>query len=339
MRSFSFLVAAVASLACTASARADAVSDFYHGKTVTLMISGSAGGGYDVLGRAVAKHLGKYIPGAPTVVVKNAPGAGGILLTNQMFNTVPKDGTIIASVQNNTPFEPLYGTKEADYDARRFLYVGSPSAEVALIAVWSGAGVATLDDARRRELTMGSSGKNSTPSFFARLANETLGTKLKIIVGYPGQNDALLAMERGEIDGYPSAFYNSLMSTRPTWIAEGKVKLLVQFGAKKEPAIEAVPLASDIARNDDDRKLIDASAAPLALGRPYILPPGTPPERVAAMRKAFADVMRDPDFQAENERAQLGANRPQTGEELEAIIHRTYDTAPAVLDRLRALLQ
>lgn len=333
------LRAALPLIAVAASARADATADFYRGKTVTLMISGSSGGGYDVLGRAVAKYLGRHLPGNPAVVVKNVPGAGGILLTNQMFNTTPRDGTVLASVQNNTPFEPLYGTKEADYDARRFNYIGSPSAEVAVMTVSSAAGVATIEDARRRDLNMGSSGQNSTPSFYARLANETLGTRQKIIVGYPGQNDALLAMERGEIDGYPSAFYNSLMSTRPTWIRDGKVRLIVQFGAKREPAIDATPLATDFARGDEDRRLIEAASAPLAIGRPYMMPPGVPEERVAAIRRAFLDTLRDPDFQADNEKAQLGANNPQSGAELEETIRRAYETPPAVLDRLRRLLQ
>ncbi len=329
-------VCVAASLAVVA-ARAETVADFYRGKTITLMVSGSAGGGYDTLARAIARYLGRHVPGDPAVVVKNVPGAGGLVLVNQLFHTVPRDGTALASLQNNAPFEPLYGTREADYDARQMIYIGSPSAEVALMAVWNGSSVKTLDDARAHEVTMGASGQNSTPSFYGRLANETLGTRQKIVLGYPGQNEALLAMERGEIDGYPSAFYNSLMAIRPTWIAEGKVRLLVQFGAKKEPAIESVPLAADLARNDDDRRLIEAASAPLAIGRPYAMPPGVPADRVAAMRRAFAETLADPEFVAENIRSNLGANRPQPGEELEATIGRTYDSPPQVVERLRQL--
>ena len=322
-----------------ARAVADPVADFYAGKTVTLAVSGSAGGGYDTLGRAVARYLGRHIPGNPAVVVKNIPGAGGILLMNQMYNTAPRDGTWLASAQNNTPFEPLYGTKEAEYDARKVIYIGSPSAEVALLAVMSSTGARTIADARAKPLNMGSSGRNSTPSFYARLANETLGTKLNIIVGYPGQNDALLAMERGEIDGYPSAFYNSLMSTRPTWIAEGKVNLLAQFGAAKEAAIADTPWATELARNAEDRALIEAASAPLGVGRPYVMPPGVPADRVAAMRRAFLDAMDDPEFQADNRRAQLGANKPQSAEELMAGVEKAYAAPPAVIERLRKLLQ
>jgi tripartite-type tricarboxylate transporter receptor subunit TctC len=332
------LAATLGALFAASAARADAVSDFYAGKTVTLAISGSAGGGYDVLGRAVARFLGRHIPGNPAVVVKNVPGAGGLLLMNQTYNTAPRDGTWLASAQNNTPFEPLYGTKEAEYDARKFNYVGSPSAEVALFAVMAGRGVRDIADARAKAINVGSSGRNSTPSFYARLANETLGTKQNIIVGYPGQNDGLLAMERGEVDGYPSAFYNSLMSTRPTWIADGVVRLIVQFGSAKEPAIADTPWATELAANADDRALVEAGSAPLGVGRPYLMGPGVPADRVAAMRRAFADVMRDPDFQAENRRAQLGANKPQSAEELMAGVEKAYAAAPGVIARLRQLL-
>jgi tripartite-type tricarboxylate transporter receptor subunit TctC len=166
---------------------------------------------------------------------------------------------------------------------------------------------------------------------------ETLGVKLKIIPGFPGQNDALLAMERGEIDGYPSAFYNSLMATRPTWIAEKKVKLLVQIGAEREPAIADVPFAADLARNAEDKLLIEQGAAPLAVGRPYMLPPEVPPDRVEAMRAAFMATMKDPDFLAEQDKLQLGANQPKSGAQIQEIVARAYRSPSAVLDRLKKL--
>jgi tripartite-type tricarboxylate transporter receptor subunit TctC len=323
---------------CFSPAPAEPVADFYQGKTVTLVTSGSVGGGYDVLARLVAKHLPKHLPGNPTVIVKNMPGAGGLVATNYMYSVAPKDGTMLASPQNNVPFEPLYGTKEARYDATKFNWIGSPAPEVSILTVWHASPVNTVEDARHHELLMGSSGLNSTPSFYGRIFMETLGVKLKIIVGYPGQNDALLAMERGEIDGYPSAFYNSLMATRPTWIKEKKVKLLVQIGAEKEKAISDVPFARDLATNAEDKLLIDQAAAPLAVGRPYVMPPDVPQERVDAMRGAFMATIKDPEFQAEQERLQLGANAPQTGEQIQAIVEKAYKSPPAVIDRLKALV-
>jgi tripartite-type tricarboxylate transporter receptor subunit TctC len=247
----------LAALPSAGTAQADPVADFYRGKTVNVLIGVGVGGEYDLQARLVARHIGKHIPGNPTVVVKNMPGAGGIVAGNHLYNAAERDGTVIACVQNNVPFEPLYGTKQAQYDATKFNWLGSPSTEVALITVWHTTPVNTVEDAKTYELKLGSSGANSTPSFYARLASEALGVKIKLVVGYPGQNEALLAMERGEIDGYPSAFYNSLMATRPTWIKEKKVKLLVQFGAAKESALPDVPFAPDLAKNPDDKLLIE----------------------------------------------------------------------------------
>src|SRR6266550_2451517 len=173
---------------------AQPAAGFYKGKAVTLVVSSSPGGGYDTMARTIAKYLGRHIPGNPRVVVSNMPGAGGIVAMNYFYRSALKDGTFIATVQNNTPFEPLLGTKEARYDATKFNWLGSPSVEVGLIVVWKTAPANSIADLKTREITMGSSGANSTPSFYARLINETLGTKMKLVVGYPGQNEAYLAM-------------------------------------------------------------------------------------------------------------------------------------------------
>ncbi len=209
-------VALGAALLLWASA-ALAQTDFYRGKTITLVVSSSAGGGYDIMARTIARYLGKHIPGNPRVMVTNMPGAGGIVAMNYLYRSAPKDGTYIAGVQNNLPFEPLLGTREAMYDPTKFNWLGSPSIEVGLIAVWKSVPVNTVEDLKQREIAVGSSGANSTPSFYARLLNETLKTKMKIVVGYPGQNEVYLAMERREVDGFPSLFYNTLNATRPNW--------------------------------------------------------------------------------------------------------------------------
>ncbi len=320
------------------AARADAVADFYKGKTVTLIVSGSPGGGYDTLARLVSKFLGKHLPGNPSILVRNMPGAGGIVATNHMFSVAPRDGTVIASPQANVPFEPLYGTQQADYDATKFNWLGSPAPEVSILTIWHTVPVNTWQDAIKRELVMGASGANSTPAFLGRIFMETLGIKLKIIPGFPGQNDALLAMERGEIDGYPSVFYNSLMATRPTWIPEKKVKLLVQIGAEREPAIADVPFVADLAKNAEDKLLVEQSAAQLAVGRPYMMPPGVPQDRVEAMRAAFMATIKDPDFQAEQDKLQLGANQPKSGAQVQEIIVRAYQSPPQVLERIKKIL-
>ena len=320
-------------------AQADAVEDFYKGRTVSLIVSSPSGGGYDTLARLLVRYIARHIPGQPTVVIRNMPGAGGIVATNHLYSIAAKDGSVIGSVQNNTPFEPLFGTKEAQYDANKFIWLGSPSVETSVLTIWHTSPVNNIDDARRIELKMGSSGTNSTPSFYARLLNQTLGTKLRLIVGYPGQNDALLAMERGELDGYPSVFYNSLVATRPQWLPEKKVKLLVQYGAEKLPQLPDVPFIMDLLTNDEDKQLWRIAVGPIATGRPYLLPPGVPADRAAAMRKAFWSAINDPEFLADQAKANLGADTPRTGEQIQSLIAQAYQSSPAVIERVKKLQQ
>ena len=222
-------------------ALAQSPADFYKDQTVTIILSSAPGGGYDAVARTLATHLPKHIPGSPTVVVKNMAGAGGIVAANFLYNVAPKDGLTIGGLQNNVPFEPLFGTKEANFDPTKFIWLGTPSQETAILTVWHTAPVDKWQQAKTTELTMGSSGNNSTPSFYGRLLNEVLGTKLKIIVGYESQTHAFLAMERDEINGYPSVFYNSLMATKPTWLKEEKVKLLVQMGLERSRKSRTCP--------------------------------------------------------------------------------------------------
>jgi tripartite-type tricarboxylate transporter receptor subunit TctC len=320
-----------------ASASAQSVADFYRSKTVTVVVSTSSGGGYDTLARTIARHIGRLIPGNPTVVVRNMPGAGGITAVNWLYNTAEKDGSVIGLVQNGTPLEPLFGTKAARYDATKFNWLGTPSYEVSMVLVWNTVPVDTVDDLRKRETTMGASGANSTPAFYTRLLNAVLGTRMKLIVGYPGQNDAFLAMERGELDGYPSVFYSALTSTRPTWLKEKKAKPIVQYGPQRLKELPQVPFATDLLTNEDDKLMMQAASAPQALGRPLLLPPDVPADRVAAMRKALADTFNDAQFKADAAKIGLIVNAPQTGPQLQEVIARAYASPARVVERIRKL--
>jgi tripartite-type tricarboxylate transporter receptor subunit TctC len=313
-----------------APARSDPIADFYSGRTVTIVVSTSAAGGYDTLARAI-------VPGNPTVIVRNMPGAGGLTATNYLYAAAERDGSVLGLVQNNPPFEPLFGTAEARFDPRRFNWLGTPSAEAAMVLVWHGVPVYSLDDLRRRDTVMGATGANSTPAFFARLLNATLGTRMKIIPGYPGQNDAFVAMERGEIDGYPSVFYSALSSTRPTWLADKTARAIVQYGPDKLPELAGVPFALDLVDDPADKILLQTAFAPLSIGRPLLMPPGVGAERVAAMRKALRETFADPDFIAEGRKIGLSLNDPRSGEELLGVIERAYDSPPPVIERLRKL--
>jgi tripartite-type tricarboxylate transporter receptor subunit TctC len=320
-----------------APAQADAVADFYKGRAVTIVVSSSAAGGYDTIARAVARHMGKHMPGGPAFIVRNMPGAGGMTATNFLYNNADKDGTVIGLVQNNTPFEPLFGTKEARYDPVKFNWLGSPSSETAMVLLWHTVPVNSVAELKTREVAVGVSGANSTPAFFTRLLNATLGTRMKPINGYPGQNDVLLAMERRELDGHPSAFFNSVRSTRPNWLRDKTAKAILQYGPEKLAELPNVPFAPDLVGSEEDNLVMQAAFAPLALGRPFLMPPGIPPERVAALRHAFAATMTDSEFLAESEKMGLGLNAPRSGEQMQSVMERTYQSPPQVIDRLRQL--
>jgi tripartite-type tricarboxylate transporter receptor subunit TctC len=327
------LCALAGACAGATAARADAVTDFYAGRTVTIVVGSAAAGGYDT----VARHIGKHMPANPGFIVRNMPGAGGMTATNFLYNNAEKDGGVIGLVQNNTPFEPLFGTKEARYDAVKFNWLGSPSSETAMVLLWHAVPVNSIAELRAREVAVGVSGANSTPAFFARLLNATLGTKMKAINGYPGQNDVLLAMERGEVDGHPSAFVSSVRSTRPTWLRDRTAKAIVQYGAGRLAELGDVPFALDLVADDENRLVMQAGFAPLALGRPFVAPPGVPPERLAALRQAFAATIADPAFLAEGEKLGLEINAPRGGEQIRDVVERAYHSPPSVIDRLRQL--
>jgi tripartite-type tricarboxylate transporter receptor subunit TctC len=322
---------------CTSPAAADEVEDFYRGKTVTIIVSNPPGGGYDLLSRTIAPTLAKYIAGKPSVIVQNMPGASGILATNHLFTIAPKDGTVIGGVSNTVPFEPLLGTAEARFDPLAFNWLGSPTVETGLLGVWHTVPVNSIDGAKTREVTIASNGPHSTPTFYAKLLNETLGTKLKLVMGYPGQNEFNLAMEKGEVDGTSSLFYSSLVGTRPAWLTEKKIRLLVQYGFEKHPKLPDVPFATDLARNPDDVSLMQAAYAALGVGRPYIMPPGVPAARVRAIQQALSATFKDADFLARAQSLQLETAAAKTGDQLRDIVGRAYAISPAVKARLKAL--
>jgi tripartite-type tricarboxylate transporter receptor subunit TctC len=320
-----------------AAAPARAQTEFYRGKTVTIVVSTSAGGGYDAMARTIARHIGRHVPGNPNVLVRNMPGAGGIAAVNWLFNVAEKDGTILGLVSNATPLEPLFGTKEARYDAPRFNWLGTPSFETAMVLLWHAVPVNSVADLKMRETNMGASGANSTPAFYTRLLNATLGTRMKLIAGYPGQSDALLAMERGELDGYPSVFYSALTSTRPAWLAGKQAKAIVQYGPERLKELPGVPFAPDLLTSEDDKLLMHTAFAPLALGRPLLMPPNVPPERVAAMRKALFETFADSAFQTDAEKIGVIVNAPRTGEQLQDVIVKAYATPSRVVERMQKL--
>ncbi len=320
-------------------AQADAVADFYKGKEVRLIISASIGGGYDIYARAVARHLGNHIPGNPTIVPQNMPAAGGLGAANHLNNVAVKDGTVIALFQNTVPLEPFFENKQAQFEAAKVGWLGTPTTETAMYLFWHASKVRTLEDAQRQEFVAGAAGAASTPAFYGRVFNQIFNFKARFITGYPGQNEILLAMENGEVEAMASPFWSSLKTARPTWYQEGKIRFLFQYGSEAHPDLKGVPLAVDLLKNEADKTLLTSASAPLGLGRPFGAPPGIPADRLAALRTAMMATFKDPAFLADCEKQRLECSNAKTGVELEALINRAYATPSDIRKRLVDIYQ
>jgi tripartite-type tricarboxylate transporter receptor subunit TctC len=323
------------------AARADVAGDFFKDKRIELLISSTAGGGNDISARMIARHIRTLIPGEPNVIPKNMPGAGGVTAANHLYNVAPRDGLAIAMVQNSALFEPLYGNDKALFDVRKFNWLGSPNKDVGVLMLWHTVPVDTIEQARSRGLVLGvSGGLNATPAFYARVLANVFDMNIKMVAGYPGQNEAFIAMERGENEGYPSAFWSSLKAVKPGWIRDKQIKMILHFGQAAHPELKDVPFADDLLKNDPaKRELMAAAAAPLAVGRPMMAPPDVPAARVAALRTALVATFRNEAYLAECAKLNLECADPTTGAELEKIIVDAYSAPAPVVKKIRELNQ
>jgi len=332
------VVAAVIAAWPPSTGTAQTPAEFYRGKTVDLYIAYSAGGGYDLYARLVARHLGKHIPGNPTVVPKNMEGAGGLRLANWLYQAAPRDGTAIGATSRSVAFEPILGNKGAQYDAGKFTWLGSANDEVSVCVAWHTSGVATFDDLLVKELTIGSTGAADDTYQFPRFVNNVLGTKFKIITGYPGGNDVSFALERGEVGGRCGWSWSSIKSIRMAWVTEKKMHLLMQFSLAKHADLPDVPLIMDLAKSDEQRQMFRLIFARQVMGRPFQGPPGVPADRLRALQTAFMDTMKDPEFLAEADRAQFEI-RPVAGGAIEQLVAEALRTPPAVAEKAGALVK
>ncbi|MBV8419466.1 MAG: hypothetical protein JOZ26_05595 [Hyphomicrobiales bacterium] len=325
------LVRATAILAlCPISlGHAQSPADFYKGKTIDLYIGYSAGGGYDVCARALARHMARFIPGHPTIVPKNMPGAGSLVLANWLYNVAAKDGTAFGTIGRGTAFDPLLGSTKAQFDADKFNWIGSMNDEVSVCVAWHTTGIATLEQVMQKELTVGGTGPAADTDQFPKVLNATIHTKFKIIAGYPGGNDIDLAMERGEVMGRCGWSWSSVIATHKQWFDEKKINVLVQLSLNKHGDLPNVPLIMDFAKTGEARQIFKLVFARQPMGRPFLAPPGIPAERTAALRKAFMDTMKDPGFLAEAEKMQLEIN-PVSGDAVQEIMQEVYQTPKAI---------
>jgi len=329
--------------AFTGAARAQTVEEFYAGRTVELYIGLSVGGGYDSHARVLARHMGQHLPGNPTIVPLNMEGAGSLKLANWLYNAAPQDGSVFALVARGIPLEPLAGLAPSEnlrFDADKFTWIGSATNETSVCVAHERTGITNIDQLYERELIVGGVGAGVDADDFPRVVRGALGVNFRIVSGYPGGNDALFALERGEVDGRCGWSWSSLKSTHEAWVRDGRLNVLLQMGAAPNPELTAmgVPWVMDLAENDEARQIMRVIFTRLAVGRPFIAPPNVPEDRAEALRRAFDATMTDPEFLADSERARLEVT-PLTGEEAQALIEEIYTTPRAITERARAMLR
>jgi tripartite-type tricarboxylate transporter receptor subunit TctC len=343
MRRHTIGAALFAAVAVVSHAHADAVSDFYKGRELTIQIGYGAGGGYDTTTRVFARHFGKHIPGTPSIIVQNVPGAGSMNVANAIFNTAPKDGSVLGVFASSTALEPLFGNKKAMYDPRRYEWIGSMHRDIASCGVWKGArqGIKNLHDLIKAKdtVTFGSTSPTAITSQHPLFVKNMLGANLKVIYGYKGTKDVSLAMMRGEVDGSCGMFESSVRSSFDQHVQAGELKIITQFG--RDRAVSYFKDATrmyDLLKSAEQKKVADVIFKQTELARPLAAPPGTPKDRVAALRKAMLDTLKDPELIADAKRLQVDFD-PIAGAEAAQMFADFYTTPPALVEQARRYTQ
>lgn len=335
---FPVIAVAWTCVAVAAPAAADPVEDFYKGKSINMVVGTSPGGDYDLRLRMVGRHIGKHIPGNPQVVVNNMPGGGGLVVANWLANVAPHDGTVVVSISQNLPVHQATGGAGIKFDVTRFGWIGNTTDTPNVINSWHTTGIKTIQDVMQKELVLGATGKASGSYLYPYALNQLVGTKFKIVTGYTGGNTINIAMERGEVGGRGSNSWASWKSTRPQWLAEKKITILVQIALKRNSELAEVPTMAELAKNDSDRKVLNFISADTAISRPLVTNDGVPPERLAALRRAFDATMTDPEFLAEATKTKTDIS-PMGGVAAAKIAAATIATPKDVLARANALIE
>lgn len=313
-----------------------AQSDFYQGKTINIVVGFTPGGTYDQMARFYARHLPRFLPGKPNVVVQNMPGAGSLIAATHLFNAAPRDGTALGVLGGGTVWEAALGNPRAKYDPRQFNWLVGKSRDNITCLVWHTSPIKTIQDVIGRETSVGATGPGSRTLSFPRALNELVGTKFKIVSGYPGGNEITLALEKGEVDGYCGWALGSLKQRAMNWYTEKKVRFLVQFAPQSDSELKDVPLAVDLAKTDEARQIMEFLTSDATLAWTTLTTPGVPADRVALLRTALAQILKDKDALAEADREKLEID-PVSGEELQSLVDKLYATPAATLDAIRRL--
>ena len=338
LRSMSLAMLLAAASAAPAAAAEDAMADFYRGKTVTLVIGTGPGGAYDIHGRLLARHLAPHIPGAPKLVVQNIPGAGSVQAANYVYGIAPQDGTVLGNVLNTLPIVQLLGQVKLQFAVAQLQWIGNMTEEINVVTVWHGADANSLEDAKRRELLIGSTAPGSLGAMLPKVVNLVLGTKFSVVTGYNDAVEIDHAMELGEVQGRAGETWYGAKGVYGAWYREGKIRILLQIGRHKAPDLRDVPLLADVVADGDRRRIAELFTAPSIIGKPTIVGPRVPAAQVAALRRAYAETMQDPEFRADA--ARLGVPlEPVSGPDLAALVTRLAATPEAVLATVRKAVE
>jgi tripartite-type tricarboxylate transporter receptor subunit TctC len=332
VRHLGCVLAAISALMVPAAAQTP--EQFYKGKTIDLVIGYPPAGSNDFYARLLARHLGKHIPGHPTIVPQNKPGAGSFVALGQAFTTLPKDGTVIAIGAPTAPLDEKLGTPGVRFKTAAFNWIGRIDSLINIVFLWHTSPVKTFADALRIESKLSATGVGSTVSIYPTVTNNVLGTKFKLIMGYKGSNDAQLAVERGEADGH-STSWTAVKVAHPDWLPEKKINIIMQFALTKHPELPNVPTVIELAKTDEQRAILRAVMNATEIGTAFLTTPGVPADRVAALRRAFDETVKDPEFLAEANKSKLTVG-PLAGEELQKLIGEVSDLPPELIDKVRA---
>jgi tripartite-type tricarboxylate transporter receptor subunit TctC len=324
---------AIAAAAVASTAKAD---DFYAGKTITIIVSTGVGGGYYDISQAFARHMPRYIPGNPTMIVKAMPGAGNVLATNYLYNVAPKDGTTIGTVNNSIPLHQALDGQGVRYDARKFNWLGSTGTYNSVAIVWHTAGIRSVEDLTKKEVTLGGTGAGSSIVIYPQVMNKVLGTKFKIVLGYQSVAQINIALERGEVEARTGS-YADLIGEHPDWVKEKKVDILLQIGEKRDKALPDVPLMTELGKTDEQRQVLKLISSPIGLGRPFLAPPDTDKERLALLRDVYQKTLRDKQFLADAEKIKLDID-PVSAEDITRIVNETINAPKNIIEKAKAAL-
>ena len=311
----------------------------FPGRTITIVLGSAAGSTYDLYARTLAAFLSKHLPGAPTAVVQNMPGANGDLSVEYMINKAPRDGSVIASAVSPMPTRPLLHPDISKFDATRLSWIGSITQDAYVAFVWNDAPIRTFEDAKQTQAILGGMAVGAPTVDLAVISNALFGTKFKIVTGYVSQSAIELALERGEVQGSFGAGYAGFRASKADWLRDGKAKIILQHGLEKLPDLPDVPLFIDQAKTAEDRTAMEFVLTPQEFAKPYYAPPDIPPERLRMLRDAFDRTVADQDFLAAAAKAHIEVFRPRTGEDVAAAYTKVTNTPRPVIERIKTILE